>query len=173
MTEADIQQALVRYFDWQRNRCYVNIYVGGWESDFAVVTKAGYLYDVEIKISLADWKAEQHKDKFKPGWVGQNHRKLVSRMFYAVPAELVQRVPEFVPAETGLLSVSPPLDRRYHSKVELVRPAKRLEAKALSEKKQLQLHDSTYWRYWRDVRKAVDISAAETYVVPEEDEVVA
>ena len=55
-TEDAIQQVLAK--EYMTNPKYVayNLHIFPWESDFLICTRAGYWYEVEIKISLADFK---------------------------------------------------------------------------------------------------------------------
>lgn len=61
-TEGSIQERLRIMFS---NHKYIltNTYVFAWESDFFSVTDAGYIYEVEVKISRSDFKSDFGKDK--------------------------------------------------------------------------------------------------------------
>ena len=48
----------VRYF---LNNLYV--FSNSWESDYLSLTKSGYLYEGEVKISKSDFKADFKKEK--------------------------------------------------------------------------------------------------------------
>lgn len=39
-------------------------YSGCYEADFLYITKSNYLYEVEIKISISDFRADQKTDKY-------------------------------------------------------------------------------------------------------------
>ena len=60
-TEQSIQKSLNGFFaSWKYN--VDNLYVFSWESDKLLWTKAGYIYEFEIKISRADYKNDfKHK----------------------------------------------------------------------------------------------------------------
>jgi len=62
VTEKTIQEQLRRYYD---NHRYVltNSFVFAWESDFFSVTDSGYIYEIEVKISRGDFKADFIKEK--------------------------------------------------------------------------------------------------------------
>lgn len=74
------------------------------EADLIVLSKTGYLTEVEIKISMADWKADLSKTK----WKRTNYQdNLVKRFFYAAPAELAIRYAELqLPEFAGVISIS-------------------------------------------------------------------
>jgi len=65
MDAQDILDALFRYFNAYRGYKYqlTNAYVFKWESDFFCLASSGYSYEVEVKISRADFFADFNKDK--------------------------------------------------------------------------------------------------------------
>ena len=71
--------------------------VGEYRADFVMVTRAGYGTELEVKVSLADWR----KDLSKPKWVGMPG--WITRFIYVVPEQF--GVPEFVPAHAGIWHV--------------------------------------------------------------------
>lgn len=63
-TEASMLKALRRKFGVQDVHCRIeNAYVfkSDWESDFLIITKAGYVVEFEVKISKADFQADKKK----------------------------------------------------------------------------------------------------------------
>ena len=61
-----------------------DLYAGYYEADFLYITKGDYLYEVEIKISISDFRADQHKDKY------HDHPD-VKGLYYFVPNELYSK----------------------------------------------------------------------------------
>lgn len=59
-------------------------YSGCYEADFLYIVKSSYLYEVEIKISFADFKADQKKNKY------HDHPD-VKGFYYFVPQELYSK----------------------------------------------------------------------------------
>lgn len=59
-------------------------YFGYYEADFLYITKSDYLYEVEVKISIADFRADQTKNKY------HDHPD-VRGLYYFVPQELYSR----------------------------------------------------------------------------------
>lgn len=59
-------------------------YSGCYEADFLYITKGDYLYEVEIKISISDFRADQKKDKY------HDHPD-VRGFCYFVPQELYSK----------------------------------------------------------------------------------
>ena len=138
MNESEAIFLLGRHFCWGSTQCFPNVHLCGGEMDLAVVSRAGYLWEVEVKLTLADWRADERKGK----WLSPS-RKYVSRFFYAVPSELVGAAPSFVPPETGLLEIGP-------SWVKEIRTAKRRKVSKLTDAQMSRLLDSTYHRYWQE-----------------------
>lgn len=54
---------------------------GEYEADFVYITKGGYLYEVEIKVSIADFRADRQKPLY-------HNFPDVKGFYYCVPAEL-------------------------------------------------------------------------------------
>lgn len=67
---------------WKRER--QDQYAGCYEADFLYITKGNYLYEVEIKISIADFRADQKKEKY------HDHPD-VKGLYYFVPQELYSK----------------------------------------------------------------------------------
>ena len=59
-------------------------YSGCYEADFLYITNSNYLYEVEVKISIADFRADQKKNKY------HDHPD-VRGFYYFVPQELYNK----------------------------------------------------------------------------------
>jgi hypothetical protein len=78
MTSSEIQHILrINY-----NHDYVleNQYVFYWESDYFGITKTGYVWEIEVKISVSDFKADFQKN-FKHRCLIFNKQNLVSHEY--------------------------------------------------------------------------------------------
>lgn len=101
-----------------------DMYWGCYEADFLYITNSNYLYEVEIKISIADFRADQKKENY------HNHPD-VKGFLYCVPAELyfaygeIERICKDKGA--GLIIVY------EHEFSVLLRPKIRKEVKPLSD----------------------------------------
>ena len=90
-----------------------NLYVYGWESDYLAITKADVAYEIEIKISKADFKndVKNKTDKhllLEGGKIlGRFNREsgLPNYFYYAVPEGLIDV--DDVPEYAGLLYLNP------------------------------------------------------------------
>lgn len=97
-----------------------HIHLFHWESDYVVKTKAGLWYEIEVKVTLDDFrrdftgKAEKHL--ILAGEIAKPLKP--NRFFYAVPETLVMAVLPLLPPYAGLLSVP-----RFGNYVSIVRNA--------------------------------------------------
>jgi hypothetical protein len=112
-TEAEIVRALVEFgqpldrsknFEAVPNLSHAML---SYEADLMVCSKAGFLTEVEVKVSATDWKNDAKKQKWRVVAGDRVPRtKLVKRFFYAAPLKLAQRWPEFgIPAHAGVYGV--------------------------------------------------------------------
>lgn len=161
-TEAYIQQILARDFMTHPKYVLYNLYVFGWESDFLFCTTSGYWYEVEIKISLADFKNDfKHKERkyetlrtgeYVSTWVhrGKTMRKVYPNQprpnyfSYCVPYFLVDKVKPLVPDGYGLYYVT-----EYGQLENVIAPTAIHKEKYTAEK--LKLTEKFYYAYdnWR------------------------
>lgn len=104
LTIEEIEIALYNSGIWNKRRDIMipNLSWGllNYEADFVVITKAGYLTEVEIKRSWEDFKADFKKK--------HNHDdKRVYMFYYCVPKSIVNRVEEYLKEydfETAILT---------------------------------------------------------------------
>lgn len=129
LTEGIIQERLIKAY---RNDCHImipNLYIFDWESDVFKQLKSGYTEEIEIKISLADFKADKNKvekhKRIQTGVVrsallkeGTQAVKRPNRFYYAVPEFMVEKIE--VPEYAGLICVFD--DLRRHPSVEKKAP---------------------------------------------------
>lgn len=104
VTEQLLQQHLR---SWKSNPKYIveNLYVFGWESDMLIKTRCGYWYEVECKISLADFKNDfTHKrQKHELLKNGDEKRRRPNFFYYCVPWYLSAKVYPLLPDYAGLV----------------------------------------------------------------------
>jgi hypothetical protein len=73
-TEWDAQLAVAQLFRYRNGNTVIpSCSTFGWEMDVCVITPAHYLYEIEIKRTLSDWKAEYFGPLFADhGWNYKN-----------------------------------------------------------------------------------------------------
>lgn len=98
-------------------------YSGCYEADFLYIVKNSYLYEVEIKISFADFKADQKKNKY------HDHPD-VKGFYYFVPQELYNKYEDEIKATCKEKGAGLIVDGR--SITTILKPKMRKEVKPLS-----------------------------------------
>lgn len=138
-----IRYALARYFDWTQSRMMPEFHVDGGIADLVFITKAGYLTEVEIKCSVADWKVDAQKDKWR------RHRPHVARFYYAVPEAIADRVPDSLPTDAGLLVIKRSLGGYAHAHE--AKAARRMKASKVEPGGEImrKMYEAAYYRLWR------------------------
>lgn len=144
LTEEKVTNCLASHFEWFRNLCFPNVFWGTGEMDLCVITSANYMWEIEVKLSLSDWKADEHKKK----WLARysSYRKYVSRFYYAVPTELIDKVPEFVPKEVGIIEIYWNEYSGYRTNI--VRPSTHKRGIKLTDKMVERMMRKVYFKYW-------------------------
>lgn len=165
ITERTIQLALFRDL---RSSCSIvcpNFTPGGWwECDVWAVTKAGYVSEYEIKLSVGDFKKDAKKSRSgryymdieagkyvrgpnqtKSELLASRDPKCPNRFFYIVPRDLVK--PEDVPEYAGLVYA---WERPHWSKpiLSVVKAAPRLHKAKVVDKLMDRVREVFYWRFW-------------------------
>lgn len=135
-----------------------------WESDYLALTKSGYLYEGEVKISRSDFKADFKKEK-KHTLLRESYEKLEGLegklrphyFFYAVPEGLIQE--EEVPEYAGLIYMT-----EYFPYYKWVKQAPLLHKEKFTDE-ELNLQDKFYYNMvsWKDkaltgYKKELDIT---------------
>lgn len=136
MIARDVQNALIRHFNFMQQLIVPNCSFAAGECDLLVISANDYATEVEIKVSLADWQ----NDKSKAKWAHEDRSK-ITRFFYAVPWYLADKCPEWVPSWAGIIAISP----RGH--VTIFRGAKRMGSYKVSADEKTHLMRSIYCRY--------------------------
>ena len=85
MTECDIQAELGCHYGVDKGQIVVpNVLLGPYEADFITITKSDYLIEVEIKISISDFRADFKKKHY-------HDCPKVNALYYALPKELYKK----------------------------------------------------------------------------------
>lgn len=137
MTEDRMVYYLAHHFDFIRQIIVPNCHFAGTEMDLLVLSPQRYLTEIEVKCSLADWQNDQKKAKW-----AHPERDKIKRFFYAVPHNLVDKVPSWVPTTAGLLVVSP------QGWVTEFRKASPTSKYKVTDEEILFLYRKMYSRYW-------------------------
>lgn len=104
-TEDTILKAVHNYFSSTYKYCIKNSFIFryDWESDFFCINREGYSFEIEAKISKADFKNDIKKEKHKLFNENLTKRLLPNKFYYAVPRDLIKE--EDVPKYAGLIYI--------------------------------------------------------------------
>lgn len=138
-----------------------------FEADLLAMTQAGYVHEVEIKVSRADFKkdfekAGMHNDTGK--WTGwkpntQKHQlikdgKLANYFWFAAPAGLIK--PEEIPPYAGLIEVL----QGYRNIAVVSVKAPKIHGTKVPDKFKSKLLESMMYRAWKIVEQKKDLELA-------------
>jgi hypothetical protein len=155
-------------FPWRRYVVVPNVSWGlvSWEADLVAMAPSGYLYEVEIKVSHQDLKADLEKPKHRRwkerGDPGDVWRKLRG-FYYAMPRkiyDLATKAQTAIPAYAGIIVVTPSETDDARLWCEVVRTCTiNKTASKLTTFDQYQLARLGVMRYWTR-REAREIGQA-------------
>ena len=149
MTTLQMEIAVAAYFTPRINLIVPNVSWGFniHEIDMFVVTPAGCAYEVEIKISRADLKADMYKGH-------GHHSKIIRKLYFAIPEVLLDSI-DLVPERAGILVVRESMGT-YTCKCH--REAKiNTDAPKLSDKQRYQIARLGTMRIWSLKKKILRI----------------
>ena len=125
-----------------------NLNVYDWESDVLKITKSGYAYEFEIKISRGDFKNDfKHKKKKHLLLENkENKAKMPNYFYYVVPEDLVTE--DEVPEYAGLIYVHATIigNSRIYYQFQEIKAAPKLHSDKIDENN-LKLIDKFYYNY--------------------------
>lgn len=149
MTANEIITVLNRFYKTNPKYLISNLYVFGWESDYLAMTQSGYWYEVEVKISRADFCADFKKKRKHQILAGVEEGLRPNYFAYACPEGLL--APEEVPEYAGLIYI--PHAGAYYGTSGKYTP--QLHKEKISAD-QLGLTDKFYYNYTSIKRKYDD-----------------
>jgi hypothetical protein len=119
------------------------------ECDLLVVTKSGYCYEIEIKVSLADLKKDAEKR--------HGHRdSRIKKLYFSVPEKLLDKGMPFIPDHAGIITVGPAEKTNYiyllndelRYKCKTIREPQAFPAQPLSQTDRFQVARLGTMRIW-------------------------
>lgn len=140
-----VRRALVRYLNWDQTLVVPEFHLDNAQCDVVQISRADYATEFEIKISRSDWNADQKKRK----WLFD--RPHISRFFYVVPESILSPIPEWVPANAGILI--------WNEGIREHRAAKRLKAQKVPAHIKQKAYEAFYFRYWRHENAMAEVRA--------------
>ena len=140
MRSVEIELALANHLGYRRNLIVPNVFWGfdlKYEADLLVVTKNHYCWEIEIKVTISDLKAEKNKS------YRAHCSNRIKRLYFAVPDAMATEAMGFIPERAGLFSVS---EGGY---VRALKPPKlNKSARALTQEEINKLYELSAMRIW-------------------------
>ena len=142
MKTLDIELALAHRCDYSHNVIVPNVFWGlgfSHELDLCIMSKSGYLTEIEIKVSLQDLKKDREKTHCH---IDRQNR--IKYLYFAMPSSVACKGWAYIPEDAGLYAVS-----SAGRVIELIKPKQRKGVRPLTEKEQLQLCRLSTMRVWK------------------------
>ena len=139
---AEIELAISRLFDIRRHVIIPNLsygFHGGHEKDIFAISSSFYGKEVEIKISVSDFRADFKKSH-------HHESKYVKEFYYAFPMEIYEKVKDEVPSHAGVIICE---RNRYRVSAKIVKKAKiNTKAIKLNDKDMITIGRLSAMRIW-------------------------
>lgn len=172
MTASEIQHAIVGWKHaclWNPQQVVASFNstgIVGWEADILVIHKSGWVWEIEVKISVADFrkefkeKVEKH-EALQSGLVKQRYtwanggyksnpvHSLIKKFFFAMPVEIYEKVKDEIPAYAGVILLDESIRYNGHLRPWIVKKAKDLPAERGGDDARNKAVWSCYWRLWK------------------------
>jgi hypothetical protein len=143
MHTGEIELFLARHLGPRINLIVPNISygLGTHEIDLLVVTPAHYAYEIEIKTSVSDLKADLKKSH------GHRSNK-IKLLYFAVPTEIKDKALELIPERAGLYVLTYD-EKRTHTFIQIVKaPQVNKLARKLTDKELIKIGSLACMRIW-------------------------
>jgi len=150
MTEKEIQFTLYKYLEYRLHHKHItpnSKSIFDWEADIVSVTNSGYVYEFEIKRTLADYRADFKKEE-KHSRLKNRGRHIPSRFWYVINGfELpVDAIPEYA----GLIIMT---STSIWDDIHIIKRAPRLTTSTIEPKYIDKLNEAAYSRMWSLLEK--------------------
>jgi hypothetical protein len=154
ITTTEMECLVARFLNYRVNLVVPNVSwgMGLHECDLLVCTKAGYLWEVEIKVTKADLKRDAAK------WHGHRNDR-IKHLLFAIPAYL-EDCAELVPAHAGIITVAPKGERVWGRVRRLREPATNKAAQPISAAERYTLARLGAMRIWSLKDRAQKVAQA-------------
>lgn len=129
-----------------------NIYLYGWESDFLSVSRSGYVYEYEIKLSISDFRADfkkrrRHKALKEGGsekiYKTYHELKRPNYFYFTVPKDIAFKSERLCPEYAGLVVMRENIVRGT-----VVKKAPKLHKDKITDKQIKQIMERGLSKYW-------------------------
>lgn len=164
MTEEEIAKHIAHYvFPCRRYLCVPNSnQFLHWEADLLVMAPSHWLYEIEIKSTVADLRADRKKDKHNFIW-GFLGYPLVRKMYYVMPHTVFEKVSDQVfslerdqspiPEHAGIITINPLENCKYKQAKKIREAQPNPVARKLNDAERFKLARLGALRYWFRMRE--------------------
>jgi len=148
LTYEEMEVALSRYFDTRKHLMVPNYYINfgtakDHECDLIVVRPSGYAFEIEIKTSRSDMRADLAK---KHGHVSNRLKSL----YYAFPEDVYHQCKDLVPDGAGIITIAKFVyDYGQRDVVSVLRVAKDKPCRRLTEKEMFHVAKMGVMKLWQ------------------------
>jgi hypothetical protein len=156
MKAKDVQAALVGYGTnclWNPRRVLAVRNSNGvceWEADLLLIHPSDWVWEVEIKVSVSDFRREFQTKCKKHRRLQNFSQTLVRRFFLAMPVAVWEKVRDEVPECYGVILLDPKwVDAWGRLKPWIERRGKELPARRATDADRRKVLESVYYRSWR------------------------
>lgn len=153
-TQKEILKSL--YFHFKQPYMGYNTYaLGDFEADFIAITKAGFVHEVEIKLTSTDFKADFEKTvkvgrypyrKIVHKHAGIQEGKYSNYFWFVMPKDMVPV--EDIPAYAGVIFMT--LNKSGSVKLKVARPATRIHKNKISDESKIKILRSMMYKAWNN-----------------------
>ena len=164
MNAATLQVLVARHADINRNFVIPNVSHSffPWETDVLALSAAGYATEYEIKVSVADFKREWRKERWRSKSFLKVFRNRIRRYVIVVPHEIADKCVPHIPDDlgAGVLSFEPQVDwkgNKHLAAHELIKPRINTKARKWTDSERIHLGELAAIRYWQQRRKAIGL----------------
>ena len=141
LNAGDIEVAIARFFNPRMNLIVPNVSWGLnflYELDLIIVKSSGYAWEVEIKTSISDLKAEKNKRSYA------HCSNRIKRLYFAIPDYIQEKAIDLIPERAGILIVN-----STNLRVKLIRtPKLNMKCVKLTDQEQIKLRELAAMRIW-------------------------
>lgn len=130
-----------------------------WEADALIMSKTGFLTEVEVKVSLGDMSMDGMKSKWTNKRAVKQLNDMIKYFYYAVPKDMADEALKIIETsdveaikKAGLITLELTPNSRWIIRV-VQSPTANTKAKKLTLEQQYKLARLGTMRVWRDYEK--------------------
>ena len=116
-----------------------------WEADLISITKAGYMYEYEIKISKSDFMHDFGKPKHRSLRRAAESPRIPNYFSYVAP---INAIPLCIPDYAGLIEISPSGRYGHTYDLEIIRKPPKIQGAKQTDASKIKMLKTLMFKYW-------------------------